>query len=142
MPEVDPNLWAAVLLVAGYLLARMDKRGEQANSQGTTLVQVTGRVEAIEKQTDFWNTRAGKVATLETKLDAIEQRQFEHQETLKGWDTLVAEVTHMREAMDRLLTSVETLYQTHAVAPPPARRSRKPAPPKPAPARGSRRKRA
>lgn len=116
-------------MIAGYLLARLDKRGEQQQGQGVTLAQIATRLDALEGRGQFWNSRCDKVPAIETRLDALEATQDEHGTTLKGWDRLVAEVTHMREAIDRIMTFVENFYQ-HAAAP------------SPPPSRGTRRKRA
>ncbi|NDC58086.1 MAG: hypothetical protein EBZ50_04525 [Alphaproteobacteria bacterium] len=131
MPQIDPNLWGVVLLIATWVLARLDKRGDQQQGQGVSLAQLATRIDAIEGRSSFWNLRSDQVGPLETRVVALEQARDDHAETLKGWDRLVSEVQHMREAMDRLLTSVETLYQRAADMAPPT-----------TPARGSRRKRA
>lgn len=131
MPQIDPNLWGVVLLIATWVLARLDKRGDQQQGQGVSLAQIAVRLDALEQRAQFWNSRADKVGPIETRVEALETARDDHAETLKGWDRLVSEVQHMREAMDRLLTSVETLYQRAADMAPPT-----------TPARGSRRKRA
>lgn len=132
----EPNYDAinAILTVATFMAGlfahRLFQAKDQQVGQGVSLAQLAVRIDAIEQRAQFWNSRSDKVGPIETRVEALEAARDDHAETLKGWDRLVSEVSHMREAMDRLLTSVETLYQRAADITPTT------------PARGSRRKRA
>lgn len=130
MTEANYDAINAMLTVAtfaaGLFAQRLFQRGDAQVGQGVTLAQVLTRLAAIEERAQFWNSRSDKVGPLETRVVALEQARDDHAETLKGWDRLVSEVQHMREAMDRLLTSVETLYQRAAeITPAPRAQTRR-----------------